>query len=83
MKSARELFEELGFKWKETKDVIEYSRSLFKHFTFLQKEKITFYKNDYFRYFYLNGIYDINEDLLQAINQQVTELGWNNANITD
>ena len=49
MKSARELFEELGFKWKETKDVIEYSRSLFKHFTFLQKEKITFYKNDYFR----------------------------------
>lgn len=76
MKSARELFEELGFKWKETKDVIEYSRSLFKHFTFLQKEKITFYKDVYFRYFYLIGVYDVNEDLLQAINQQVNELCW-------
>lgn len=76
MKSARELFEELGFKWKETKDVIEYNKSSFKHFTFFQKEKITFYKNDYFRYFYLNGVYDINEDLLQAINQQINELGW-------
>lgn len=76
MKSARELFEELGFKWKETEDVIEYSRSLFKHFTFLQKEKITFYKDAYFRYFYLIGVYDVNEDLLQAINQQVNELCW-------
>ena len=76
MKSAKEMFEELGFKWKETEDVIEYSRSLFKHFTFLQKEKITFYKDDYFRYFYLNGVYDIHKDLLQAINQQINELGW-------
>ena len=76
MKSAKEMFEELGFKGKETEDVIEYSRSLFKHFTFLQKEKITFYKDDYFRYFYLNGVYDIHKDLLQAINQQINELGW-------
>lgn len=75
--SAKEMFEELDFKWKETKDVIEYSKSLFKHFTFLGKEKIIFYKDDYFRYFYLDGIFSINKNLLQAINKQCEELGWN------
>ena len=75
--STKEMFEKLGFKWKETEDVIEYSRSLFKHFTFLQKEKITFYKDAYFRFFYLNGVYDVHKYLLQAINKQVEELGWN------
>ena len=43
---AKEMFEELDFRWKETKDIIEYNRSLFNHFTFLQREKITFFKND-------------------------------------
>lgn len=76
MKSAKEMFDELGFKWKETEDVIEYTRSLFKHFTFFQKEKITFYKDSYFRFFYLDGIYEVNECLLQAINQQIEELNW-------
>ena len=76
--SAKEMFEELDFQWKETKDIIEYSKSSFKHFTFLAKEKITFYKEDYFRYFHLDGIFQISEDLLQAINKQIEELGWNN-----
>lgn len=72
---AKDMFEQLGFKWKETKDIIEYSRSLFKHFTFLSKEKITFYKDDYFGYFNLEGFFSINMDLLQAINQQMKEIG--------
>lgn len=75
--SAKEMFEQLDFKWKETKDVIEYSKSSFKHFTFLQKEKIIFYKDDYFRQFYLDGVFNINENLLQAVNKQVEELNWN------
>ncbi len=75
--NAKDMFEKLDFKWKETKDSIEYSKSLFKHFTFLSKEKITFYKDDYFRYFYLDSVFQINNDLLQAINKQVKELGWN------
>lgn len=74
--SAKEMFEELGFKWKETKSIIEYNRSLFKHFTFLSKEKIAFYKDDYFRYFNIEGLFSIDKDLLQAINKQVEELGW-------
>lgn len=74
--SAKEMFEKLNFKWKESKEVIEYSRSSFKHFTFLSKEKITFYKDDYFGYFNLEGIFSINKDLLQAINKQCEELGW-------
>ena len=73
--SAKDMFEKLDFKWKETKDIIEYSRPLFKHFTFLSKEKITFYKDDYFNYFYLEGIFSINMGLLQAINQQMKEIG--------
>ena len=74
--SAKEMFEELDFKWKETKDVIEYSRSSFKHFTFLAKEKIIFYKDDYFRFFHLDGVFSIHKDLLQAIYKQAEELGW-------
>ncbi len=75
--STKEMFEKLGFKWKETEDVIEYTRSLFKHFTFLQKEKIIFYKDSYFRFFYLDGVYEVHKYLLEAINKQIEELGWN------
>lgn len=81
--TAKDMFKELNFKWKETEDVIEYTRSLFKHFSFFQKEKITFHKDSYNCYFYLDGVNTMNIDLLQAINQQVYELGWENVNITD
>lgn len=74
---AKEMFEELDFRWKETKDIIEYNRSLFKHFTFLQREKITFFKNDCLRLFWFENVSEVNKKLLQAINKQIEELGWN------
>lgn len=74
---AKEMFEELDFRWKETKDIIEYNRSLFNHFTFLQREKITFFKNDCLRLFWFENVSEVNEKLLQAINKQIEELGWN------
>ena len=74
--TAKEMFEELDFRWKETKDIIEYNRSLFKHFTFLQREKITFFKNDCLRLFWFENVSEVNEKLLQAINKQCEELGW-------
>ena len=74
---AKEMFEELDFRWKETKDIIEYNRSLFNHFTFLQREKITFFKNDCLRLFWFENVSEVNEKLLQAINKKIEELGWN------
>lgn len=66
MKSARELFEELGFDLVETTSYMVY---------YYNEE------NDIYIWFYNNSktIEIVNEftlDILQAINQQVNELGW-------
>ena len=66
MKSARELFEELGYNLVETAPYMMY---------YYNEE------NDVYIWFYNNSktIEIVNEftlDILQAINQQVNELGW-------
>lgn len=67
MKSARELFEELGYDLVETTSYMVY---------YYNEE------NDIYIWFYNNSktIEIVNEftlDILKAINQQINELGWN------
>lgn len=81
MKSAKEMFEELGYEWKETKDYVEYTKYYYKHWIFKSKCMFRFYKTpiNSFDIFDEFGI-SIHRDLLQAINKQVEELwGGNNA----
>ena len=77
MKSAKEMFEELGYEWKETKEYVEYTKYYFKHWIFYSKSMIRIYKSpiNSFDIFDEFGI-SIHQDLLQAINKQVEELGW-------
>ena len=78
MKTARELFEELGYK--KICDDVNYII-----YNFEEVFEIRFYKPQQdFSVYYKEEIYNtIDIEELQAINQQVNELGWNNANITD
>lgn len=79
MKSARELFEELGWYLDiETNDnQIVYSKNKFNNdsFGFIGAKAITFDKE--MESVYLDDVNDISMLLLQAINQQINELGWN------
>ena len=73
MKSAKELFKELGFDLVETTPYMMY---------YYNEE------NDVYIWFYNNSktIEIVNEftlDILQAINQQVNELGWYRENDND
>ena len=73
MKSAKELFEELGFDLVETTPYMMYYHNE---------------ENDVYIWFYNNSktIEIVNEftlDILQAINQQVNELGWYRENDND
>lgn len=79
MKIARELFEELGWYLDiETNDnQIVYSKNKFNNdtFGFIGAKAITFDKE--MESVYLDDVNDISMLLLQAINQQINELGWN------
>ncbi len=83
MKSARELFEELGWYLDiETNDnQIVYSKNKFNNdtFGFIGAKTITFDKE--MESVYLDDVNDISMLLLQAINQQINELGWNNTTV--
>ena len=73
MKSAKELFEKLGFDLVETTPYMMYYHNE---------------ENDVYIWFYNNSktIEIVNEftlDILQAINQQVNELGWYRKNDND
>lgn len=78
MKSARELFEELGWYLDiETNDSqIVYSKNKFNNdtFGFIGAKAIMFDKE--MESVYLDDVNDISMLLLQAINQQINELGW-------
>ena len=66
MKSARELFEELGY------DLVETAPYMMYYYNEENEVHIWFYNNR-------KTIEIVNEftlDILQAINQQVNELGW-------
>ncbi len=90
MKSAKELFKGLGYELVEdNKSYLRYANYFDKDKSYYGGEMIDFDKknkrfrltrkscqgNTHFKYGTLEE--------LQAINQQVNELGWNNANITD
>lgn len=79
MKIARELFEELGWYLDiETNDnQIVYSKNKFNNdtFGFIGAKAITFDKE--MESVYLDDVNNISMLLLQAINQQINELGWN------
>ena len=73
MKSARELFEELGYNLVETAPYMMY------YYNEENEVHIWFYNNS-------KTIEIVNEftlDILQAINQQVNELGWYGENDND
>lgn len=83
MKSARELFEELGWYLDiETDDnQIVYSKDKFNNdtFGFIGAKAITFDKE--MESVYLDDVNDISMLLLQAINQQINEFGWNDTTV--
>lgn len=76
MKSARELFEELGYEYKEIKTII------FKNIQYKKYSKIILFRDDKYIIPYCdygNGEESstlLNLKELQAINQQIKELGW-------
>nr|DAZ26662.1 MAG TPA: hypothetical protein [Caudoviricetes sp.] len=79
-KSAKEMFEELGFKRVETpyKECICYEDKHIYHIRqiiFWIDNKIMC-NNLYYDYFQMQGSLRINKNLLKAINKQVEELGW-------
>ena len=76
MKTAREMFKELGY---EVRDV---STSLYCRISYINYKTLSIIYFDYDKTIDVGNII-ISYNLLQAINQQVTELGWNNVNITD
>lgn len=77
-KSAREMFEELGFYLDiETNDEqIVYAKNRISNdtFGFIGAKTITFDKD--MESIYLDGIEDISMSLFYAINEQIKELGW-------
>ena len=83
MKSAKEMFEKLGYEQEEIDEQLIYTKTdvsidVEYSIIFYLDEKTFGATTDNFAY-----ANDINIKELQAINQQVNELGWNNANITD
>lgn len=73
MKSARELFEELGYtKLEQHDDISNYIKYISNDEDF---DFITFYCDD--KTFCIGEYVLCNFKLLQAINKQIEELGWN------
>lgn len=85
MKSARELFEELGYECDESCDGILYAKYIDSDRCGVEQRSISFDKVDKtvekyvgeagFSHKYYRAYINLKE--LQAINKQVEELGWN------
>ena len=80
MKSAKEMFEELGYECRETKDVISYT---FNDGGYVQEiifynigRRIRFREWEEYENFEPQGQSTIYIEHLQAINKQVEELHW-------
>lgn len=73
MKTAKEMFEELGYKYENdfVDNNIYYSGNKDVYYVFSLDRK-TFFKKEYME------AGDITLDELQAVNKQVEELGWLN-----
>ena len=84
MKSARELFEELGYECDESCDGILYEKYIDSDRCGVEQHSISFDKEDKTVEKYVgeagfskkNYRAYINLEELQAINQQINELGW-------
>lgn len=76
--SAKEMFEELGFEWKESKNYIEYKKYHYKGLIFKSAIRITFFKSGISK-FYISDDYgnvEIDYDLATAIYKQFEEMEW-------
>ena len=78
MKSAKEMFEELGYKENKTKLGVQYIKTEFPgedkcifEFDFLDKTVMCYYKN-----FLTNSPYNLSIRHIDAINKKLKELGW-------
>ena len=75
--TAKEMFEELGYKedFPDDYDEIVYARNILNKdtFAYIDSEIISFYENK----IWFTNKSDFNLEELQAINKQVEELGWN------
>lgn len=78
-KSAKEMFEELGYE-KTNSNLLTYRREdggYIKQIMFSEVgHRIIFRGLEEYNYYQPQGQFTIYSDLLQAINQQVKELGW-------
>ena len=80
-KSAKEMFEELGYEYdyiqnKNSEDTITYHKDNL-HIQFNLISKLIVFQNDTSYIYYGIATFFINKDLLKAINKQIEELGWN------
>ena len=78
--SAKEMFEKLGYEYDyiqndNSEDTITYHKdNLHIQFNLIGKQVVV--QNDSSYAFYGHAVFFINQELLQAINKQVEELGW-------
>ena len=78
--TAKEMFEKLGYecnyiKNDNSEDTITYHKdNLHIQFNLIGKQVVV--QNDSSYVFYGHAVFFINQELLQAINKQVEELGW-------
>lgn len=72
--TAKEMFEKLGYEYRKS----DFSITYYKEFRDYDDE--TYILDIDFRLFEkkISSDFDINMDLLKAINKQVEELGWDN-----
>lgn len=78
--NAKEQFEKLGFEYDYVKaehceDVITYHKDNL-HIQFNLYSKQVLFQNDNCFQFYGFAVFFMSKELLQAINQQILELGW-------
>ena len=80
MKSVKKMFEDLGYEYdyiqnENSEDTITYHKdNLHIQFNLIGKQVVV--QNDSSYEFYGHAVFFIDQDLLQAINKQVEELGW-------
>ena len=74
--TAKEMFEELGYDWKETNIYIQYTKYNWKHFIFRSKTTICFWKLIEKVSLYDDTCLNATIKELKAINKQIEELCW-------
>lgn len=92
MKSAKEMFERIGYKQYQNKDDKEIAKIWGQQMILRYKKKngfeiiFDFWDCDFVKFGKMGDLAihsSITMEELKAINQQINELGWNNVNIAD